>query len=269
MEETESFERALADVEIVVAAYPDEVSVPPDDTGGVASNTSFPLRWTIHFSEHTFVTLELVSGYPIESGVQVSSYRSSPNDKDRIEATVSAIRVASRECQRDEIEGGFACCSMALETWNNYQESEAALITAAIPKSTHMTTPACNERLRMDRADTETCYKWISGKPLMDKKSTFQAHLCRVSTERDVYAALDQLIAGSSKLQRASHNMLAWRISEAQADGTTVLKHDNSDDGEAQSGSKLAYLLGKTRSMFARIFDALDKKISFLLPLFK
>ena len=158
---------------------------------------------------------------------------------------------------------------MALETWNNYQESEAALITAAIPKSTHMTTPACNERLRMDRADTETCYKWISGKPLMDKKSTFQAHLCRVSTERDVYAALDQLIAGSSKLQRASHNMLAWRISEAQADGTTVLKHDNSDDGEAQSGSKLAYLLGKTRSMFARIFDALDKKISFLLPLFK
>ena len=93
----------------------------------------------------------------------------------------------------------------------------------------------------------EKHYHWISGEPLLDKKSSFQAHLCEVHSEEDVRGALQQLLTSSSKIQRASHNMSAWRIAEKtiQADGEEriIIKHDNDDDGEDAAGSKLAYLL--------------------------
>ena len=242
MEEKESLDRALADIEMIVAAYPDECH--GDET--TTTNSNFPLRWTINFSETAFVTLELTSGYPTETGVQVSSYRSSPTEKHRIETTVAKIRAASQECLLDGMEGGFACCSIALETWNEYEESGTQALSTNDPESN--LTKNQEESLDSASEDTKTTtrYKWITGEPLVDRKSTFQAHLCHVSTERDVYAALDQLIRGSSKIQRATHNMLAWRISEVQANGVAVLKHDNDDDGEAQAGAKLAYLLGET-----------------------
>jgi hypothetical protein len=188
--EDESLERALADHEIVSAAYPDEVTTEAD--------TSFPLRFTINLTENAFVTLELIAGYPDRSGVQVSTYRSKPHEKARIEAVVSAIREISEECQQDGIEGGFACCSKSLEVWAEAEEEaeEEAQIAKAIAAAEDSTPP------------TRT-YQWITGEPLIDKKSTFQGHICRVTSEQEVREALHQLLTGSSKLQRASHNMVS------------------------------------------------------------
>lgn len=105
-------------------------------------------------------------------------------------------------------------------------------------------------------------YEWITGPPLVDKKSTFQAHACRVYTEDDVHMALNQLLCSSSKIQRATHNMYAWRIVDDDYNNTVqnnhkrgvtggpdtssvvvIVRHDNNDDGEDGAGSKLAYLL--------------------------
>lgn len=77
----------------------------------------------------------------------------------------------------------------------------------------------------------------------MDRKSTFRAHACRVDSEQAVHEALFQLIDGNSKLQRASHNMYAWRLTEELSDGTRVKKFDNDDDGEDAAGSRLGQLL--------------------------
>ena len=189
--EDESLERALADHEIVSAAYPDEVTTEAD--------TSFPLRFTINLTENAFVTLELIAGYPTETGVQISTYRSKPHEKARIEAVVSAIREVSEECQQDGIEGGFACCSKSLEVWAEAQEEaeeELSQIAKAIAAAEDSTPP------------TRT-YEWITGEPLIDKKSTFLGHVCRVTSEEEVREALHQLLTGSSKLQRASHNMVS------------------------------------------------------------
>ena len=97
-------------------------------------------------------------------------------------------------------------------------------------------------------ATTQKHYTWISGQPLLDRKSSFQAHLCEVYSENDVREALYQLLTSSSKIQRATHNMYAWRIAETNpSEGDdyrrVVIKHDNDDDGEDAAGSKLAYLL--------------------------
>ena len=247
----ESLERALADLEIVTAAYPEEVT-----TNG---SRSFPLQFTIHLTDNAFVTLEMIPGYPIETGVNVTSYRSKPHEKGRIEATVSAIRDAAKECHQDGVEGGFTCCSAALDTWNNYQQNggKEDVLAETVMEQELITRDAARQ------------YHWVSGECLVDRKSVFQAHLCRVSSEQQVREALDELISGSSKIQRATHNMVrtsyssrdlestldkypkfpfdgfkyAWRVSEIMQDGRVVSKHDNDDDGEDAAGSKLAYLL--------------------------
>ena len=87
---------------------------------------------------------------------------------------------------------------------------------------------------------------WItSEQTLIDRKSVFQAHLCQVSNEDMVKRAVHKLIQGSTKIQRATHNMFAYRFSEKSLsnNGTTILKHDNDDDGEDGAGSRLAQLL--------------------------
>jgi hypothetical protein len=188
--EEESFERASADLEIIQAAYPEELTAHND------TPTFFPLKFTLNLTEHAFVTMELQEGYPTSSGVQISSYRSRPDEKSRMEVTVSAIRRASLECQEEEMEGGITCCSTALESWNDYDEGKE-------PE------PESEKIEAMPKVDTN--YEWISGEPLVDKKSTFQAHLCRLNSEQQVHEALHQLITGSSKIRRASHNMVRFR----------------------------------------------------------
>jgi hypothetical protein len=220
--EDESLERALADLELLQAAYPDEVTTTTttgtctttttnaDTTAGekLGLCTSFPLQFTLTLSEHAGVTMELTAGYPTTTGVQIATYRSNKaHDKGRLEATVSAIRRVSLECQHDEIEGGFQCCSTALETWNDHllvlnkstveeQEEDARNSLDTMEASALILQPT-------------TTYEWVSSQEaLEDKKSKFVAHLCRVHSEWQVREALHQLLSSSSKLQRASHNMV-------------------------------------------------------------
>jgi hypothetical protein len=189
MDEEESLERALADLEIIQSAYPDEVTTQQ-------AAASFPLQFTLHLTEHAFVTMELATGYPVESGVQISAYRSSRSgDKNRMETTASAIRRVSLECQEEEMEGCITCCSTAFETWNDHDDEGEEEIPPG-------------EVEEVPPSKVESVYEWKTGEPLFDRKSTFQAHLCRVESELQVREALNQLIMGSSKIQRASHNMV-------------------------------------------------------------
>jgi hypothetical protein len=226
-----SMERSLADLELIQAAYPDEVTVTMEHP----SNT-FPFKFSLNLSENTSLTMELQAGYPIWKGVQVTDYRATkPSDKVKIEAVVEAVRKVSLACQAEQIEGSLSCCAAAIEAWNVGDvvgEQEDILENT----EQHLTKLQYNPT-------SATRYAWISGEPLVDKKSTFQAHLCAVHTEQQVEEAFQQLITSSSKIQRATHNMYAWRIVEKLQGGRILTKHDNDDDGEEAAGSKLAYLL--------------------------
>ena len=268
-EELLSLGRARADIEIIQSCYPDEIS----SSSSYDDSSTFPFQFTLQLpadsSASNHLTLRLERGYPVDSGVQISDYRTySVKHKASLEAVVRAVRRVSSECLEEEIEGCIACCAIALETWNdcsshgentdNHGDDDDNNNDTTIGGS--RTKNASNDKNEQLSNTTSIVvpdkhYNWRSGEPLLDKKSSFQAHLCEVHSEQEVREALEQLLTSSSKIQRASHNMHAWRIAETITTATTlsddsenpvrrvIIKHDNSDDGEDAAGNKLAYLL--------------------------
>jgi Uncharacterized protein family UPF0029 len=214
-EAEESLARALADVELVASAYPDEVQLPGnlqrwmkrddanDHTANAieGNNVQFPIRFTLHFDLTSFVLLEMTAGYPSRgAGLRVVSFRNnSSENKARMELAVSAIREASLECLEEGVEAGLMCCSVGLDRWN--EGADGAASSTLCDTIDHI--------VRSDE-DAEGSYvlSWVSGDPIVEKKSVFQAHVCRISMEAQVQSALRKLIGGSSKLQRATHNMV-------------------------------------------------------------
>lgn len=81
----------------------------------------------------------------------------------------------------------------------------------------------------------------VHGEPFTDRKSTFQGHACPVRSVADVRAFV-ALLLDDRKVERALHNMLAYRLV-----GDFVIK-DNDEDGEDGAGSKLAHLLELTKA---------------------
>lgn len=92
--EGSSLERARMDVEMLLAAYPDEIS------GSSANDAEFPVRVRLQLSNDAHVNLEFQDGYPTTLGVQISSYRSKPHEKERMEAAVTAIRETAQQCRQ-------------------------------------------------------------------------------------------------------------------------------------------------------------------------
>ncbi|ETM38642.1 hypothetical protein, variant 1 [Phytophthora nicotianae] len=76
----------------------------------------------------------------------------------------------------------------------------------------------------------------VHGTAIVDRKSTFIAHACHVKCVEDVRSFL-ALLLDDRKIERAIHNMLAYRII-----GEFTVK-DNDEDGEHGAGSKLSNLL--------------------------
>jgi hypothetical protein len=205
MEAEESFERAVADLEMLTAMYPDETSV----SEAVSTSTStFPLQVTFHFSETAHIQLALIAGYLIDTGIEVVSYRSSPDEKARMEEAVTAFRSTAKECLDDGIEGCFACCAAALETWSDFDDGGNDLGN----NDTEIDPLAEGTELAQQEAvpqPPEKVFHWISGEPFVDRKSTFQAHACRISSDKDVREALHQLLDGNVRLKRTTHNMVS------------------------------------------------------------
>jgi Uncharacterized protein family UPF0029 len=230
-ETNESLERALADIEMLQAAYPEEIDFDDDQV------KEFPLQVTLKLGEQSSLVLNFEDGYPIKTNIKISSYRSPA--KLRIDAVTRSVRLVAKDCLKDEMEGGLLCCAAAIDTWQEYQ-----LLNQIKPPKSQITldTDFLSHQLESSRS-----YTWTTGEPLMDRKSIFLAHACRVVSEVEVREALAQLLSSSSKIQRATHNMYAWRVNEVLVDGTRVLKHDNDDDGEDAAGSKLALLLAQRK----------------------
>ena len=256
----ESYERAAADMEILCAAYPEEIKiVHPDYMIETGSSTDvndyeipscFPLIFTLNLpgsvdndssllqKSRQFggnITMEFPRGYPAKE-LEIVSYRSFQGiKKEIIEKVVNNIRSTAKEAV--ELYGGeecgLACCSVALECWNGCLEDLVSENAAILEDDTVS-----------EKIDTYDDIEWITAKTtLVDRKSVFQAHVCVVDSDEKVRRAVNKLIEGNSKIQRATHNMYAYRFIERLEDGREILKHDNDDDGEDAAGSRLAQLL--------------------------
>ena len=207
--------RALADFEILLSAFPDETELCSNNNCSQqhqaeqqqATPTEFPLRVTFRLSETAWIQLEFIKGYPTSSGLQVVSYRSNSKETYRMEACVHAIKQSARECYEEQIEAALPCCLAAKDIWDNYDTTYNHTITESEnghdgPNAITTTTTSANND------DNNYLYPWITTESITEKKSIFQAHVCPVKSEHDVKCALQQLLISSTRIQRATHNMV-------------------------------------------------------------
>ncbi|CAG9770739.1 unnamed protein product [Ceutorhynchus assimilis] len=82
--------------------------------------------------------------------------------------------------------------------------------------------------------------KWeiTHGPAISDRKSTFQAHVCRVTDISQINEFKEKLLE-NRKIAQAKHNIVAYRI----ATDKNNLLQNSEDDGEAHAGGKLLYSL--------------------------
>ncbi|KAK8800078.1 hypothetical protein WA588_002894, partial [Blastocystis sp. NMH] len=83
------------------------------------------------------------------------------------------------------------------------------------------------------------CPDVFSDEPFTDRKSTFQAHCAEVHSEEEVKLVL-QYLHTNNKIQRATHNMYAYRIYDEERG---IWFQDNDDDGESAAGSRMLHLM--------------------------
>lgn len=95
-----------------------------------------------------------------------------------------------------------------------------------------------------------------SKEPLIDRKSIFMAHLCRLESTHDIPLIMDQLRRQQPKIHRATHNIIAYRTERLLNSsssggggggidncGRAVIEEDYDDDGETAAGGRLLRLL--------------------------
>ncbi|PNY25327.1 V-type proton atpase catalytic subunit a [Tolypocladium capitatum] len=81
--------------------------------------------------------------------------------------------------------------------------------------------------------------RWILSAPLTENKSTFLAHVARVTSPAQARAHVAHLLASDRRVRSATHNMTAWRIRGPGG----VSFQDCDDDGEAAAGARLLHLM--------------------------
>merc|ERR1712004_68829 len=79
----------------------------------------------------------------------------------------------------------------------------------------------------------------VTGPTLEDRKSVFQGHAATVMSLAEVKAVMNKL-KSSSKIARATHNTLAYRI---EGEKRSSLLQDCDDDGEDAAGGRMLHLL--------------------------
>jgi hypothetical protein len=79
----------------------------------------------------------------------------------------------------------------------------------------------------------------IHGETLIERKSSFQSHICAVSSMEEVHEFRRHVLS-DRRIARATHNIFAYRFTNTP---TGVCYHDNDDDGETAAGARLAEMI--------------------------
>lgn len=90
----------------------------------------------------------------------------------------------------------------------------------------------------LKRRDTPDAYNVFHGPVITDRRSTFQAHACKLHRVEDIPKVYETLL-GNKKVKHAKHNIWACRI----RDKNGLVSEEFSDDGENQAGDRLMHLL--------------------------
>ncbi|KAM3497163.1 hypothetical protein MY10362_009475 [Beauveria mimosiformis] len=80
---------------------------------------------------------------------------------------------------------------------------------------------------------------WTLSEQIVDTKSTFVAHVARVTCPLQARSYVAQLLASDKRIRSATHNITAWRI---RGPGAASFQ-DCDDDGEDAAGGRLLHLM--------------------------
>ena len=151
------------------------------------------------------------------------------------EAVAARAEAASREDERVDAEEDGENDAIDASTSDAVSLADVEAELAAI--EAEATTPATTEA-RDERRDAVR-RRLTSHEPVTEKKSVFQAHVCRgVESVEEVEIVMD-ILNESRKVRAATHNILAYRVT--RPDGSFYQDHD--DDGETAAGGRLLRLL--------------------------
>jgi len=83
-----------------------------------------------------------------------------------------------------------------------------------------------------------------SHESVTEKKSVFQAHVCRNVASVDEVSIVMDILRENRRFRAATHNIMAYRIARRGGDGSsTTFYQDYDDDGETAAGGRLLRLL--------------------------
>jgi len=87
--------------------------------------------------------------------------------------------------------------------------------------------------------------QWTLSAPVTEKKSTFLARACAVTSPVQARACVAHLLDTDKRAAKATHNITAYRIRSPPSRGSTseIIYQDCDDDGESAAGGRLLHLL--------------------------
>ncbi|KAI8642760.1 ribosomal protein S5 domain 2-type protein [Parasitella parasitica] len=98
--------------------------------------------------------------------------------------------------------------------------------------------PTVRSLMMPNKYHTETPPSIFTSEALLDRKSSFVAHVATVHNVHEVKVVVSHLLQ-NKKIAKATHNILAYRIT--MPDGKVL--QDNDDDGESAAGGRLSHLM--------------------------
>ncbi|KAA0192871.1 putative Impactlike protein [Fasciolopsis buskii] len=157
-------------------------------------------------------------------------------DSPVVHTVVETVRTFLRRYEAEQ-----SCCSDIASSYF----TEQIEVQPQIP-SAH-TVPSVQYHLKafpslLPVAEDSPSVEIIRGETLVDRKSVFQAHCCRVHYVGQVSRFITALLE-DRKIAAATHNILAWRIVDKRRGKSPVIHADCDDDGETHAGSRLLHLL--------------------------
>ncbi|RMJ19869.1 hypothetical protein CDV36_000508 [Fusarium kuroshium] len=136
-----------------------------------------------------------------------------------------------REALESVFQEGIVCLFDAVEEFTRRSEEEAEEEVSSVPSPP----PEEHEIEEPSFPPPE----WILSEPITDTKSTFIAHVARVTSPDQARHYVQVLLASDKRIRQATHNMTAWRI---KGPGAASFQ-DCDDDGEAAAGGRLLHLM--------------------------
>ncbi|KAF6229789.1 hypothetical protein HO173_011219 [Letharia columbiana] len=130
------------------------------------------------------------------------------------------------------------------------QELDTVLAEDSNGQQSSLADPEDDASLVLKAAPPVTCGlgeepRWILSSAVTEKKSTFVARACSVTSPAQAQAFLAHLLVNDKRTAKASHNPTAYRIralSTAKS-ASEILYEDCDDDGERAAGGRLLQLL--------------------------